>query len=206
MTTIKPTYQKYKVLIPVIILTLYAILTILTSFRGTVEMGGESYDFELNAKHYGAFLAIIISWISFFKFRPLFKYVLALTLFLGLINLINFTALQRISFIAYDKHQLGLQPTIFWISIFTYIINFTRANEILYDIFGPTPEQANKNAQTRQQEQIDKFKERYSKFSDDQLNVLLTENKFVPEALQAVRQLLTEKQRTLDGQKRLHTT
>jgi hypothetical protein len=205
MTTIKPTYQQYKLLIPVIILTVFAILTILTSFRGTVEMDGESYDFELTVKHYGAFLATAMSWISFFKFRRLFKYVLGLTLLLGLINLINFTALQTISFIAYDKHQLGLQPTIFWISILTYIINFKRANEILYDIFGPTPEQANKNAQTRQQEQIDKFKDRYSKFSDDQLNAILTENKFVPEALEAVRQLLTERQKTQDGQKRLHT-
>jgi hypothetical protein len=73
------------------------------------------------------------------------------------------------------------------ISILRYIINFKRANEILYDIFGLTPEQVNKNAQRRQTEQIDRFKDRYSKFSDEQLNGILTENKFVPEALQAAR-------------------
>ena len=158
-------------------------------------MNGENFDFELTTRHYGAFLAIIINWISYFFGRRLFKYVLTLTLLLGLINLINFTALLTMSFIAYDKHQLGLQPTIFWISILTYIINFKRANEILYKFFGPTPEQADKNARRRQTEQIDKFKDRYSKYSDEQLNIILTENKFVPDALQAVRQLLNERQK-----------
>jgi hypothetical protein len=196
MTKFKSKYQQYKQLIPVIILTVFAIVTILTSFRGTVEMNGENYDFELTFKHYGAFLAIFINWLSFFTFRRFFKYVLTLTLLLGLINLINFTALQTISFIAFDKHQLGLQPTIFWISILTYTINFKRVNEILYDFFGPTPEQADKNARKRQTEQIDKFKDRYSKYSDEQLNIILRENKFVPEALQAVQQLLTERQKT----------
>ncbi len=196
MKNYKLTYQTYKKLIPVIILTILSISTILTDLRGTVEMNGENYEFELTAKHYGAFLSIIINWLSFFAFRHLFKYVFTLTLIFGLINLINFTALQTISAVAFDKHQLGLQPTIFLISILTYIINFKRANEILYDIFGPTPEQANKNAQRRQTEQIDKFKDRYSKFSDEQLNGILTENKFVPEALQAAQQLLTERQKT----------
>jgi hypothetical protein len=196
MKNYKQTYQTYKQLIPVIILTVLTILTILTAFRGTVEMGGENYDFELTTRHYGAFLAIIVTWVSFFTLRHLFKYVLTLTLLFGLINLINFTALQTMSFIAFDELKLGLQPTIFLISILTYIINFKRANELLYDIFGPTPEQANKNAQRRQTEQIDKFKDRYSKFSDEQLNAILTENKFVPEALQAARQLLTERQKT----------
>ncbi|MES2519716.1 MAG: hypothetical protein V4585_16485, partial [Bacteroidota bacterium] len=156
-----------------------------------------NYDFELTAKHSGAFLAIITNWFSFFTFRRSFKYILTLTLLCGLINLINFTALQTISFIAFDKHKLGLQPTILGISILTYIINFKRANEILYDFFRPTPEQVDKNAKRRQAEQINKFKVRYSKYSDEQLNIILTENKFVPEAaLQAVRKLLKERQKT----------
>lgn len=181
----KQLYQKYKALTPVLLLTIFGIWTIADSFMEIIT---------LTPKQYGGVAAVTINLIAFFAFRPYYKYVLLLTLLLGLINLINFTpAVASISF-GIGSAKLAIEPTSLFIGILAYLINFKRVNELFFQRFGTTPEQADKYQQQVAAEQIEKYKKRYSDYSDELLNNILTENKYAPEALAAARQILNERQ------------
>lgn len=193
MVQYKHLFTKYKQLIPLIILSCVCISTFFASFGRAVEMNGERYEFEFTVKHYGAFFAIGLNWVCFFLFRHLFKYVLILTLFLGIMNFINFTLTERTWSVGVGNLLLSFQPVSFFISVLVYMFNFERVNKTMYELMGPTSVQDDMSLKRRQHAQFDKFRDRFSKYSDDELHDILVENKLVPEALQVVREVLTER-------------
>ena len=120
----KQTFQKYKMLIPVLVLTSFCILTLATLIEGTVEINGLYYNFMLTGKHYGAFVAVIISLISFFVFRSYFNYVLGATLLLGLLGILNFTPLNSTWALGIGSLKIGFQPLAFFVGLLTLALNF----------------------------------------------------------------------------------
>ena len=90
-------YKRHKQLIPTLILLAFCIQSIVNSIQGKVEISNGYYGFVLTSKHYGAFAFVIINILWYFTFRKSYKYILAITLLLGLLNIINFTPLESTS-------------------------------------------------------------------------------------------------------------
>ncbi|MCO4292543.1 hypothetical protein NF867_06700 [Solitalea sp. MAHUQ-68] len=132
MTTAKQLYQKYKTLMPALILTGLCAYTLLTFIRGTVEISGFNLEFNLTKKHYGAFIAVAISLISYFAFRQFFNYILAFTLLLGLFCIINFTPFDFIWPLEIGSFKINFQPTAFLVGIFAIILNFKDLKTFFY--------------------------------------------------------------------------
>ncbi len=187
-------YSKYKQLIPTLILVALCTFTI-TSYFVEKNASEDSY-FLLNIKHYGAFIAVALCVISFFVFRYSYKYFLGITLLAGLTGLINFTLNQYKWFLGFGKSEIiSVQPIVLLIAILTYSINFKRANEFIINQLRSMKGQESEFVEQLQIGKIEKFKERYCVYSDNQLKQILEEAEFVPEALEAARQLLDNRQK-----------
>jgi hypothetical protein len=187
-------YSKYKQLIPTVILVALCVFT-LTSYFIEKNASEDSY-FLLNVKHYGAFVTASLCLISFFVFRNYYKYLLGITLILGLTSLINFIPNQNKWFLAFKESELiSVQPMVLFITALTYIINFKRANEFIINQLRSIKGREGEFEEQLQGDKIEKFKERYRMFSDNQLKQILEEAEFVPEALEAARQLLDNRQK-----------
>ncbi|MBC8112169.1 MAG: hypothetical protein H7Y04_14020 [Verrucomicrobia bacterium] len=65
---LKKKYQTNKQVIPLLVLTFFSILTLITFFIGTVEINGELHNFSLTEKHRGAFIALTINFATYFFF------------------------------------------------------------------------------------------------------------------------------------------
>jgi hypothetical protein len=59
-------YQRYRQLLPVLLLLGFCVSTIIQGLIGTIELDGVAYDFSLNAKHYGAIALTAVAVASFF--------------------------------------------------------------------------------------------------------------------------------------------
>jgi hypothetical protein len=186
-------YSKYKQLIPTVILVALCVFT-LTSYFIEKNASEDSY-FLLNVKHYGAFVTASLCLISFFVFRNYYKYLLGITLILGFWGVINFTPSLLMIALGFGRFEIVYQPTVFFIVALTYIINFKRANEFIINQLRSIKGREGEFEEQLQGDKIEKFKERYRMFSDNQLKQILEEAEFVPEALEAARQLLDNQQK-----------
>ncbi|GEM56611.1 hypothetical protein B0A58_08805 [Flavobacterium branchiophilum NBRC 15030 = ATCC 35035] len=192
LTTLKQQRQ----ILPLLLLTAYCIDAIITAVRGTVVMAGVTYDYELTIKHYIAFGAIGINFSTYFFLRQFYKYTFGLTVAVGLFNLVIFSALQTTSSFGIGSLIIGFQPSAFWAGLLAYIINFKRVNEFMVDNLASkqTPEERERIDKARFTEVVKKFKQKYDGYSAETLTEIVTANKYVPEALEAARQLLKDRQ------------
>ncbi|RZJ50133.1 MAG: hypothetical protein EOO44_16965 [Flavobacterium sp.] len=120
-------------LLPLLLLTIYCIDAIFTAVRGTVVMAGITYNYELTIKHYIAFVAIVINIITYFFFRPLYKFTFILTVAIGLFNLMTFSALETTQSFAFKSFKLSFQPSAFLAGLLAYMINFKSVNKFIID-------------------------------------------------------------------------
>lgn len=193
MPSFKPTYATHKQLLPVLVLTLYSITAIVYAIKGTVLIGGQTYDFELTIKHYLAFAAIIINCVAFFMYRPYYKYIIMATVAIGALNFITFSALQQIWGIGLGSVEISFQPSAFLAGLAAYLVNRKRVNSYFSNKFGSSPQEAEQTATAYWNENVDKFKVTYANYSTEDLNQILTDNKYTAEALEAARQLVIER-------------
>ena len=113
-----------------------------------------------------------------------------LTCGLGVIDLINFTALQTTWGIRFGDTVVGLSPALLLVGVATYLLNYQGVNTFLFSLIKPSDQ---KIAEI-QREEIADFKGRFSPKSTQELKQIVTANKLVPSALSAARQLLNERQ------------
>lgn len=182
-------YQRYAQLIPVLILLACCISTIITAISGTVDLGGDSYDFALSAQHYGAFGATAVSVFAFFWFRNYYKYCLALLFVLGATGLINFTALQRNAGLLLGELHVGLSPLMLVFGLAVYCLNTRKINAYFFALAKPS----DKKIAQQQREQVAEFKSKFSRKPTEELEKIVADNKLVIAALAAARQLLQER-------------
>lgn len=159
-------------------------------------MAGDTYNFELTTKHYIAFGAIGLNFFTYWLFRPFYKYILGLTIAGGLFNVMTFPALETTQSFALSSLKVSFQPSAFFAGLLAYIVNFTKVNEFIIDNLTTrrTPEQQDKMEKAIIQESVGKFKEKYASYSIEMLAEIVNEKKLVPEAIEAARQLLRERQ------------
>lgn len=176
--------------------TVYCINAIVTAVRGTVVMAADAYNFELATKHYIAFGAIGLNFFTYCLFRPFYKYTLGLTIAGGLFNLMTFPALETTKSFALSSLKVSFQPAAFLAGLLAYLVNFKRVNGFIIDHLTTkqTPEEQDKIEKARFQETVGKFKEKYGSYSVEILTEIAIEKKFVPEAVEAAKQLLKERQ------------
>jgi hypothetical protein len=191
---IKATYQKYKKLLPVNVLALLCVWTVVTLIRGTVEFNGQEYEFTLTIKHYAAFAAVMINFVVFFIRRQYYKYVLAATLLLGLFGLLNFTPIAGRWVIRFGNLGIGLQPVSFLVGLLTIALNF----EAIKVALGPSnsPEDLARNLAAKQkafQKEVEKFKQKYTNVSSDELIKVLADKRYTDAAIEAAGQILEER-------------
>ena len=190
------TYRQQRQLFPLLLLTAYCINAIVAAVRGTVVMAGSSYTFELTTKHYIAFSAIGLNFLTYYFLRPSYKYTLAFTIAGGLLNFMTFPALETTQSFGLNSLKVSFQPSAFLAGLLVYLINFKKVNEFIIDNLTAkrTQEEQTKIAKARFQEGVEKFKEKYGNYSAEMLTEIVIEKKFVPEALEAARQLLKERE------------
>jgi hypothetical protein len=190
----RQTFEKYKQLIPVLVLAIISIATIMEFIQKApiIVASGETSWLTPTPKHYVAFAAVAICLIIFFVYRPFYKYVLGATFFLGLFDLINFTAEDTIFSLGLNSLKISFQPTTFYIIILTVIINLKEIRKKREENV-QTIEPISNYSQDRFNEQFEKFKETYKNKTSDELTQIVTENKFTPAALEAARQLLNDR-------------
>lgn len=159
-------------------------------------MAGDTYTFELTTKHYAAFGAIGLNFVTYWLFRPYYKYTLGLTITGGLFNLMTFPAVETTQSFALSSLKVSFQPAAFLAGLLAYLVNFKRINEFVIDNLTTkqTREEQDKIEKARFQESVGKFKEKYGSYSVEMLKEIVVEKKFVPEALEAAKQLLRERQ------------
>lgn len=189
------TFRQQRQLLPLLMLAAYCINAVVAAVRGKVVLAGDTYDFELTIKHYIAFGAIGLNFVTYFLFHRFYQYTLGLTITVGLFNLMTFPALEMTRTFAFNSLKVSFQPSAFLAGLLFYIINFKRANEFALDVLTnkPTAQQQAKIDRARFQESVSKFKEKYSNYSVEMLTEIVNEKKFVPEALEAAKQLLSER-------------
>lgn len=179
---------------PLLLLAVYCINAIVAAIRGRVVMVDETYNFLLKTKHYLAFVAIVVDLLTYFLLRPFYKYTLGLTIGLGLLNIMVFPALEVTQSFALGSLKVSFQPSAFFAGLVVYLINFKRINEFLIEhlITKGTPKEQ-KNVRAKFVEDVERFKVKYNNYSVEDLAEIVTENKFVPEAIEAARQLIKER-------------
>lgn len=181
--------HRYRQLLPLLLLVICCVSTTVTALKGTVELDGTAYGFALGPKHYGALAAVGTTLISFFFVKKYYKYCFALTLLLGVLGIINFTALQYNTGLTFGELYVGLSPVVLAVILLTYLLNYRRINPLLFALIKPSDEKINR----LRQEEIEEFKNKFSRKSTKDLTQMVTHGKLVPSAITAAQQLLGER-------------
>jgi|GEM_PF-5757824 hypothetical protein len=185
----KTVYQRYRQLIPTLVLLGCCISTVFTAICGTVTLNEVSYAFALTAQHYGASLATLVTLAAFFSLRRYYRYFLLLTFLLGISGLINFTAVQTRVGLSFGDVQIGLDSILLSVGFLTYLLNHRIINSYLFALIKPSDEKIAR----AYRDEIERFKENFVHKSTKELSRIVTENKLVPAAVGAARQLLKER-------------
>ena len=182
--------NRYRPLIPVLIMTACCISTLLFWLQGTATIEDTPVYYELNAKHYGAFAATGATLASFFLLRRYFKYFFALTFVLGFVGLLNFTIAEMSMGISFGPLRIGVSPALALIGFVTCLLYPQRIASKLAALIKPSDEKIAKV----QREEIATFKTRFSRKTTEELAQIVAADALIPSALSAARELLRERQ------------
>ena len=173
-------FQKYKLLIPTIVLLVLSTLTFINS--GT--------DYSLTIQHYFGLTAAVLCIVSFFALRKFYKYVFGATLLLGLINLCNFTPAQTTTSLSFNSLSIGFQPYSLFVIILTVILAMPKRSEVTVvnsdAVSGLSEKQFN--------EDLDKFKKLFASRPEVDLTEIIEDKKYTAAAKEAARQILAGRQ------------
>lgn len=196
--SILTTLKQHRQIIPLLLLTAYCIEVGVAAIKGWADMAGETYEFALSTKHYIAFGAVTLNFLAYFLLRNLYKYILGLTVVIGLFNVIVFSVFETTQSFSLNSLKISFQPSAFLAGLLAYILNFKKVNNFILDNFRTvqTPEEQDKFEKVIFDEETQKFKERYKSYSNEDLTEIITEKRYVSGAIEAARQLLDERNLT----------
>ncbi len=177
--------QKYKLLIPTIVLLVLSTWTFTNS--GT--------DYTLTIQHYLGLIGAILCIISFIAYRKFYKYVLGATLLLGLINLCNFTPAQTTTSLSFNSLSIGFQPYSLAVIILTIILAMPKKSEVTF----VHSEAVSRLSEKQFKEDLDKFKKIYTSKSSKDLIEIIEDKKYTAAAKEAARQVLRSRQSEEDS-------
>ena len=173
-------FQKYKLLLPSLVLLTLSTLTYINS----------GADYSLTSQHYAGLTASIICIITFFAFKKYYKYVLGVTLLLGLINIFNFTPSQTTTSLNFNSLSIGFQPYSFLVIMLTLLLAIPKRSEVTI----VKSENEIKVNQDQYKDDLEKFRKLYGTKSSVDLAEIIVSSKFTPAAKDAAKQTLDERQ------------
>ena len=182
--SIKKFFIKYKQLFPVLILTGICVFTFVEIFESKVDIISSVQ--LLSLKNYLAFFLLILNYLIFYYWRKTYKYILIATLLIGLFNLINFNLGE---YNLYLGSEIGIQPFITLILILMFFINFKTVKNFFFER-GNTEVIDEKIKKSEQKQKIEMFKKKYQSYSLENLEMILSDNRYVYEAKEAAKELL----------------
>lgn len=183
-------YERHRQLLPTGILAGFCMYSILTATRGIVILDGTAYNFVLTPAHYGAITAVIVTLFSFFFARKLYKYLFGLTLALSLLDVIHFGPIQFNAGLTFGEWHIGMNLVCLLAGGTAYFLAYRRVNALVLAPFR-YDQQKLKEIHCRE---IQEFKARFVRKSSEDLQQIITDNRLVPAAVTAARQLLQERQ------------
>jgi hypothetical protein len=187
--------QKIKILIPLFLLTMLATTIFISHLKGTQNIEGVDYKFQFSDGHYFAFVALAINYLAFLFSRKFYPYVVATTLLLGLLNLINFLPSKQSFSLGFGDSEISFQPHIFFILITTCILNYHDLRSFLQKIFGDNKEEADKKLTDNEEKAVAHFANKFENQTDKQLEELINDGRLRTEAITAAQSIL-EKRKT----------
>jgi hypothetical protein len=174
-----------------VLLLLLCLYTALTSLFAWTEVEEQYTIIALTSAHYTGFIAVASCFVSYLWLRSYFRYALGITLLLSLFNLVVFLPSVVSIGLSFDEIHIGLNPFALPLLIAYYFLNRSVVHAFIRKYLLPAPAPA---ALARQQrESIDQFKQTFKRKSDENLQQILADNKLVPNALVAARELLKER-------------
>lgn len=173
--------QNFETVLPLLLLTILCIWTIVEFMTGISGLKGS---------HLVGLGIVILNWVAFIRFRHYYKYLLLLTIVLGIIELINFAPIVYTISFGIGSVAVGIDVISFCIGILTYIIHFKKVNELFTQHFGASAQQSEKYERRVASEEIERFRDRFSEYSNETLNNIITETKYTTTAKEAAKQIL----------------
>lgn len=173
--------KKYFPLTPVICLSILLKIAV---------MKGLYFGYHLSYSYYLALFVLIINYYIFFNQRNLYKYILVLTFLLGNTNLLQFTLSQYESILRIGNFKIAFNPTMAFVAIITYILNYSKFYEIIFRLLSTSSLSDQEYSQFKSEESIEKFKETFSSFDDEKLLKIINDNRYTHEAKIAAKSIL----------------
>ncbi len=170
-------FQKYKLVIPAILLLALSVWTFIGS------------EYSVNIQHVLGLVAAVLCIVSFFTFKTYYKYVLGTTLFLGLINLFSFTPGKTSVGFQIGDIGIGFQPYAFLVIILTAILAMPKRTEVL----AVNSETISKLHEQQFNEDLEKFKTAFSTKSSTDLEAIIESEKYTAAAKEAAKLILEER-------------
>jgi hypothetical protein len=192
--------QNIKILMPLFLLTILATTIFIACLKGTRNIAGVDYKFQFSDGHYFAFVALAINYLAFIFSRKFYPYVVATTLLLGLLNLINFLPSKQSFSLGFGDSEISFQPHIFFILITTCILNYHDLRSFLQKIFGDNKQEADKKLTDSEEKAITHFANKFKDQTDKQLEELINDERLRTEAITAAKSIL-EKRKTQTAKK-----
>jgi len=195
MANYKDLYAKHKLLVPLVLLLILCVKVFIESTQGTVESEGSTYLFSITSKHYYAFALVVLNFIIYFAFRPLYKYTLILTFFLAIFGFISVVAIPKETTINLGSMALSFEPTCFYLLLVFLFLTID-----LKKISTPKSRDEKDKAyqRTKTEVEIDKYKNLYKNKSTEQLKTILNQKTIRDTAREALEQTIREREQNTD--------
>lgn len=198
LTKLQVIKEKYKPLIPLLLLTCLSIYTI-TSFIYSIILNIVYKDNLLIAPNYYIVLVVLIlNYLAFFFARKYYPILLVITLILGLFNIIDFTSIHISNTVESSLFKFSFQPIMFLFLGLIYILNFKTINGFIRKQFELSPEESIKRNEAFKAEKVEKFMDKFQHYSNDELETILTDNRYMSEAIEASKQLLKQRENKIN--------
>ena len=188
--------KKHLQLLPLLLLTIYCADAIVASVQGTVDMAGVPYYYTITTKNYLAMTAVALNFVFYFAFRPYYKFVLLITIALGIFNFLVFPALETTVSYKLNGIKISFQPSAFFAGLLAYMINFKRVNN--YILTNLSNKKSAKEIEDMQMNhfvnEVQGYKIKFDGYSTESLREITEANKLVPAAVEAARQLIRDRE------------
>lgn len=188
--------RPHRKLAPVVGLLLLSAYTIGSPLINQLLAAGRHSYFSATAAHYLGFACLLGTVIFYFFLHPFFRVALLLTLLLGLVNVVNFMPVRMSVGLTLGSAAVGIDPLSFAVLLVYYCLHKPAADSFLRQHLQsllPQPSPAHRTARWRAS--VEQFKQTFARKTDEALGLIVTEQKMVPAAVTAARELLQERNR-----------
>lgn len=169
----------HKNLIPLLVLALFALITAFELFIGD--------NYIISNYHIIGFVLLTASFVSYFKFRKYFKFVVILFVGLGLFHIAN----VNLSTIESSLFGVNFQPLFFLVALYYYAMNLKTINDRIM----PQGDRVDPETAKRMyyQSEVEKYRNQFTRYSKEQLEQVIQKETSLKAAKEAARGLLEGK-------------